>query len=726
MKFPFYHQLNKKDCGATCLQMIADYYGRKYSLNKLRDLSFISREGSSLMGVSDAAERIGFRSLGLCINLKDLKKDINLPCILHWNQNHYVVCYKIKNGKYYIADPATMKRTYNEKDFKKHWISTKRNNEGRGILLKLEVKPEFYSYEYDNTLGRSHGITKYFDYLKPHKWPIAQNILCIVLFMILGLIVPFLTQSLVDIGVWGGNLDFVLLILLSQLVLAITNMAIGLINSWVTIHTNTRINLSLISDFWNKLLKLPAHFYDTAVTGDIAQRFGDYGRIEDFLLNSSISIIFAIVNFFIYSLILAYYNFKVLCIFLAGYIIYTLWVLCFLKTWKKIDYEKFEVAANNNNKSLQLIQGVIDIKLNNEERQKRWEWEKIQAGMFWISLKSLKIGAIQGNIGTLIINITNIVISYIIAREVIYGNMTLGMMMAITYITGQIAGPINQFVNFIHSIQYTKISLERLNEIHEMDDDDSDIDNKRIDLPEDLNISFDHVNFSYDGSPRTFVLKDVSFIIPSHKVTAIVGHSGCGKTTIMKLLMGLYQPTEGELKIGNIEITQINPHLWRSKIGTVMQEGYLFSDTIARNIATGTLDIDRQKLQNSAKIANINQYIDKQPLGYNTKIGMEGIGVSQGQKQRILIARAVYKDPEILLFDEATNSLDSSNEHAIMDNLNEYFKGKTVVIAAHRLSTIRNADQIIAMENGEIAEIGTHEELMTQEGVYYKLIQNQL
>lgn len=728
MAFPFYQQLDKKDCGATCLRMIADYYGRKYSLRKLRDLSFISREGSSLMGISDAAEHIGFHALGLCTDTKHLKKDVTLPCILHWNQNHYVVCYKIsrknKNSIYYIADPAVMKRKFTEEELEQHWLSTRRNNENRGILLSLEVTPEFYKFD-EETLKKPSGIGKYLDYLKPHKWAFCHNILCIFLFMIIGMVTPYLTQSLVDKGIWGGNLNFVLLILISQIILALTSMGINLINSWVTIHTNTRINLSIVSDFWSKLLKLPAHFFDTKVTGDIVQRFTDYGRIEDFLLNSSISIVFAIVNFLVYSFILFFYNLKVLFIFFVGYTIYVLWILCFLKLWKKLDYDNFEISSKNN-KSLQLLQGIIDIKLNNEEKQKRWEWEKIQARMFRLSLKSLKIGQIQGNIGTLIITITNIVISYLVAKEVIIGQMTLGMMMAITYVTGQIAGQIHQFIDFIHSIQNMRISLERLEEINDMEDDETNIDNKRNELPTDLTMRFEHVSFSYDGSPRRYILKDLCFYIPQHKITAIVGNSGCGKTTIMKLLLGLYNPTNGNVKVGNISISQINPYLWRSKIGSVMQDGYLFSDTIARNIATGSLDIDNKRLYSSAQIANISDFINNQPLGYSTKIGMEGVGVSQGQKQRILIARAVYKNPDILLFDEATNALDSSNERIIMDNLNEYFKGKTVVISAHRLSTIKQADQIIAMKDGIIMEIGNHDELMTKKGEYYRLIENQL
>lgn len=728
--FPHRQQLNVKDCGATCLQLIAEFYGKKYSLQTLREYSCISREGSSLMGLSDAAERIGFHTLGLCLGYDKLFKDVKLPCILFWNNNHYVICYKIKqrrNGhEFYISDPASMKYICNESDFKKHWINTIRNNEERGIVLSLVPGATFYECEDEGTLGRSHDITRYMRYLTPHKSGVIQNIICLIIYMILGLATPFLTQSVVDVGIKGSNLDFVVLILIAQLILALTSMGIGLVNSWVSIHMTTRINISLIADFWSKLLKLPAKFYDIKVTGDIMQRFGDYSRIQDFLLHSTIKIAFSAVNFVIYTVILAYYNYRILTIFFAGQFLYVLWTLCFLKQWKKLDYQNFEISAKNKNKTLQMLQGVLDIKLSNEERQKRWEWEKIQAKLFRVYFKSMKLRQLQNIIGSLITNITYILLSYIVAKNVIDGEMTLGMMMAITYITGQIGGPVNDFVGFIQSLQYTKISLERLNEINDSVDDDTNIQTKRTDMPDNQSLHFNHVSFSYDGSPRRYVLKDVSFDIPEKKVTAIVGSSGCGKTTIMKLLQGLYAPTEGVVSVDSTPIVQMNPHLWRKHIGAVMQDGYIFSETIARNIATGDLEIDKERLRYAAKIANIIDFIDKNPLGYNMKIGMEGTGISQGQRQRVLIARATYKNPDIFLFDEATNALDSKNEKEIMKNLSECFEGKTVVIAAHRLSTIRNADQIIVMRDGTIAEVGNHESLMKNKGAYYELVESQL
>lgn len=454
--FPHYQQPNAKDCGATCLIIISEYYGKKYSFKRLREYSCISREGASLMGLSDAAERIGFETLGLCPSIEVLKKDVKLPCVLFWNQGHYVVCYKIKRGfrdtRYYISDPASMKLSYSESEFKKHWYSTRRNNEDRGIVLTLDPNNRFYNLDDDSKSVGKWGISHYFSYLYPHKSSMSQMVICMILFMLTGLIIPFLTQSLVDVGIKGGNVNYVLLILLAQFVITITNMAIGLINSWVSIHTNTRVDLSLVSDFWEKILKLPVNFFDKKVTGDILERIGDYGRIKSFLLSHSINLAFAVVNFLIYTTILAIYNIKILVIFLLGSLLYVVWTSLFLNSWKKLDYENFKISAKNNNKVLQMLQGVVDIKLNNEEKMKRWEWEKIQAKMFRLSLKSLKLGQIQDTVSVLISNVTNIVISVIVATEVIEGNMTLGMMMAISYLTGQIGGPIN-FFRFIRHFE---------------------------------------------------------------------------------------------------------------------------------------------------------------------------------------------------------------------------------------------------------------------------------
>jgi len=699
-------------------------------LDRLREYSHISREGASLMGVSDAAERIGFRTLGMCPSVEILKRGIALPCILFWDRNHYVVCYRIRerNGGavFYISDPASARMKYSEAEFRRHWISTRRNNEDRGILLALTPTEEFYSRNDEIGEDRRLGISRYFRYLSPYKWALAQIMAGMALLMALGLVSPFLTQSLVDLGIRERNMRFVLLFLVSQFILSLTRNVVSLVNNWVSIHMNARVNMGVASDFWTKVLRLPAGFFDKRKTGDIMQRLNDCGRIRDFLTNQSPGICLAAVNIVIYTCVFAFYDPGVLCVFLAGQALYILWTSLFLGSWKRLDHEDFEMSCRNNNKVLQMIQGVVDIKLNNDETGKRWEWEKVQAGMFRISLKRMKLRQLENNVSDIITGVANILITAFISKSVIDGGMTLGMMMAITYIMGQVSGPVSQLVNFARNFQDVRTSLRRLGEIHGQSDDDTSIESKSSSWPEEGDFRLDHVDFSYDGSMRSLVLKDVTIVIPRNKVTALVGDSGCGKTTVIRLLQGLYEPVRGNVSVGDVPLSSINPHLLRSKVGSVMQDGYIFSDSIAKNIAPGMAGTDKERLRKASRIANIDGFIERNPLGYGMMIGMEGTGLSQGQRQRVLIARAVYKEPDVLLFDEATNSLDSVNERSIMENLRHYYQGKTVVIAAHRLSTVRDADQIVVMKDGKVVESGTHEELISCCGHYYELIKNQL
>ncbi|WP_294552571.1 peptidase domain-containing ABC transporter [uncultured Bacteroides sp.] len=727
--FPHFFQLDVMDCGPTCLRMIAKYYGRTYSLQTLRDHSFITREGVSMLGISDAAESIGFRTSGVRISFKQLVEDVPLPCVLHWNQNHFVVCYDIrkKKGGYHIsiADPASQLVIYQESEFKKCWLSTKMEGEEKGAVLVLDPTPDFYDAEDEKRVGE-RSLTFFLKYLTPYKKQLLQLILGMLVISVLQLIAPFLTQSLVDVGIHGGNLSFITLILVAQLVVSVSQLSVGFIRSWIMLHMNARINIALISDFLIKLMKLPLHYFDTKMIGDIMQRIGDHGRIESFLTGSSISTLFSFVNFFVFSFVLAYYNLGILAIFLVGNALYVCWILLFMKYRRELDIRRFAQAAGEQSSLIQLITAMQEIKLNNCEKQKRWQWERIQVKLFKISVKGLALGQVQQVGSVFFSQTTNIVISFIAAKSVVEGEMTLGMMMSLTYIIGQLSGPISSFIGFVQQFQDAKISLERLNEVHGRKDEEQDIDSKLIVLPERREIRIEDLCFSYDGADRDYVLKNMDLTIPEKKVTAIVGASGSGKTTLLKLLLGFYQPNKGKITIGETPLHNINPHLWRFRTGAVMQDGVIFSDTIAQNITVGEEQIDIERLRHAVTVANIRDFIDSLPLGYNTKIGMEGNGISQGQRQRILIARAVYKNPEYLFFDEATNALDANNEKEIMEYLSEFYKGKTVIVVAHRLSTVRHADKIVVLDKGRIAEEGSHQELAQKQGLYFNLVKNQL
>lgn len=727
--FPHYLQHDAMDCGPTCLRMIAKYYGKTYSLQTLREHSFITREGVSMLGISDAAEFIGFRTSGVRISFQQLVEDMPLPCILHWNQNHFVVCYGIKKKKdgyrFSIADPARQLVTYHEEEFKKCWLATKVEGEEKGTALALEPGPEFYEREDEQDSGR-RNLRFFLKYLSPYKKQVVQLVFGMVAASLLQLIFPFLTQSLVDVGIRDGNLSFITLILIAQLVIAVSQLSVEFIRSWILLHMNTRINISLISDFLAKLMKLPLHYFDTKMIGDIMQRIGDHNRIESFLTGSSITTLFSFINFFIFSFVLAYYDLGILAIFLVGNALYVGWILAFMKYRRELDIRRFAQAAGEQSSLIQLVTAMQEIKLNNCEKQKRWQWERIQVKLFKISVKGLAVGQAQ-QVGSIFFNqTTNIIISFIAAKSVVEGNMTLGMMMSLTYIIGQLSGPVSSFIGFAQQLQDAKISLERLNEIHGQADEEQDIRSKLTVFPERHTVKVENLSFSYDGADRDYVLNNVNLIIPEHKVTAIVGASGSGKTTLIKLMLGFYVPNKGDIKIGETPLGIINPHLWRARTGSVMQDGFIFSDTIANNIAVGEDRIDLERLQHAVTVANIRDFIDSLPLGYNTKIGMEGNGISQGQRQRLLIARAVYKNPEFLFFDEATNALDANNEKEIMEHLDTFYQGKTVVVVAHRLSTVKNADKIVVLDKGAIAEEGTHRELTERRGLYYQLVKNQL
>lgn len=726
-KFPHYTQIESKDCGPTCLKIVAKHYGRSLNIQALRELSETTREGSNLLTLSDAAESIGFRTLGVKLSVNDLL-EAPLPCVLHWNSNHYVVLYKIKKKRCYISDPAYGLIAYNETEFIKFWIGNNADETTKeGIALLLEPTPNFYE-DQDNEGKKDRkafGFGMLSKYVLRYKSFIVQLVIGLFTGSLLQLIFPFLTQSVVDIGIQNQNIHFVYLVLIAQLFLFFGKTALEVIRSWIILHLSTRINISLISDFFIKLMNLPISYFDVRMTGDIMQRINDHHRIERILTTSSLSVLFSIINMIIMGAVLAYYNVSVFIVFFVGSFFYLLWVMLFLKRREKLDYKRFSEISQEQSKVIELINGMQEIKLHNAEKQKRWGWEYIQARLFKVSMKSLVLEQTQG-IGSNFINeLKNIIIIFLSAKLVIDGQITLGMMMAITSIVGNLNGPIVQLIGFIRELQDAKISLARLSEIHEKIDENQDDFQKTREIPKNADLIIKDLSFRYIGSDIN-VLEDLDLIIPANKITAIVGTSGSGKTTLMKLLLKFYEPIKGEISLNKIALNGIAQKAWRSHIGSVMQEGFIFNDTIANNIAIGEDIIDKDRLQYAADVANIKEFIENYPLRYNTKIGSEGIGMSTGQKQRLLIARAVYKNPEMLFFDEATSALDANNEKEIMEKLDLFFKNKTVVVIAHRLSTVMNADQIVLLEKGKIIEIGTHEELVALKGSYFKLVKNQL
>ena len=697
-------------------------------MDSLSKLCFATTEGVSMLGINEGANILGLHTISTKTTISMLG-EASLPCILHWNQNHFVVLYKVKKGKkFYVADPGKGLVTYGLEEFKQHWISTKSNDEDKGIAMFLETTPAFYTYkmEGEENIKEKRSFRFLFGYVRKYRKYFGQIILGLVVGSLLQLVLPFLTQSIVDVGIKNQDIGFVWLILLGQLMLTISRTAIDFIRRWLLLHISLRINISLVSDFFIKLLKLPMSFFDTKLMGDLMQRMNDHSRVNNFLTQQTLNITFAMLTFVVFSVVLFFYNKFVFAIFLLGSILYGAWMTLFLKRRKVLDYELFEQQAINNNKTYEFITSMQEIKLQDCEQRRRWEWEDTQADLFGVQMKSLKLQQTQ-EAGSIFINeVKNIIITVVAATAVIHGQMTLGMMLAVQYIIGQLNSPVEQLMNFFYSLQDVKISLERINEIHQMDDENGK--ESLLTSIEDKNEGIDikNIMFKYDPHALRKTIDDVSIHVPQGKVTAIVGASGSGKTTLIRLMLGYYPVLEGKINIGNTDINKLNKKWWRRQCGVVMQDGVIFSESIARNIAVDDGDIDKERLLKAAEIACIKDYVMALPLKFNTKIGRDGVGLSQGQKQRILIARAVYKNPDYIFLDEATNSLDANNERSIVENLGKFYKGKTVVIVAHRLSTVKNADQIVVIDHGNVVEVGNHESLTAKRGAYYNLVKNQL
>ena len=710
-------------CGLACMAMICYHWGQEYSVKFLNKFCTASKDGVSFKGLSDLSDTLGLHCISGKVSIQELR-ECPLPAILHWNQNHFIVLYKIKNNKFYIADPSKGKLVLNETEFSQHFISLTSDNKEKGLAMFFEPTEKFGIIK-DDTINNERNFKFLSKYIFKHKLYFIQIIVGMIFACCMQLLFPFLTQSIVDTGIHTKNIGLIWLILIGELTIVIGRTITDVIRNWLLLHISMRINISIVSDFFIKLLKLPMSFFDTKLMGDIFQRISDHDRIQKFLTSQILKISFAVLSFFIFGIVLCYYNITVFLIFLIGSFLYATWITLFLRKRRKIDYNLFEQQAANQNRTYQFITGIQEIKLQNCEIRRRLEWEDTQADLFKVQMDSLKLQLQQESGGIFINEIKNIVITVITATCVISGDMSLGMMLAVQYIIVQLNSPIEQVVAFIYSLQDVKISLERINEIHNAENEDNHIKNNITNLS-DKTITIKNLSFSYDSHALTKTLDNITLNIPSGKITAIVGSSGSGKTTLIKLILGYYSNISGSILIQNQDIRNINLKDWRSHCGVVMQDGVIFSESIARNIAVEDGDIDYTRLEYAAQIANIHDYIMSLPLKYNTQIGRDGMGLSQGQKQRILIARAVYKNPDFIFLDEATNALDAKNEKIIVENLNKFYSGKTVVVVAHRLSTVKNADQIIVIDEGKVVESGEHYSLIAQKGKYYNLIHNQL
>lgn len=720
----FIFQRDSMQCGIACLAMICNLLGKSTTVDTLKNKCFATTEGVSMKGICDAAHELGLETTPGKVDIDFLTQE-NLPCILHWNQNHFVVLYKVKNGKYFfIADPGKGICKYSISELQEHWISSNYNGTSKGIALFFKTTEQFQSIKL-NSRANSSSIKFLSKYIAQYKKHFIQITLGLVLGAILQLTLPFLTQSIVDIGIKNNDIGFIWLVLLGELMIVTGKTATDFIRRWLLLHISMRINISLVSDFFIKLLKLPMSFFDTKLMGDLLQRISDHSRVQSFLTNQALGVLFLSFSFIILGIVLFTYNKLIFCVLILGSIIYGIWISIFLGKRKILDYELFEQQAKNQNRTYQFITSMQEIKLQDCELRRRWEWEDTQADLFVIQMKALKLQQTQ-EAGSIFINeVKNIIITVLAATAVINGHMTLGAMLAVQYIIGQLNSPIDQFMSLIYSFQDVKISLERINEIHDGKNEESN-ENQVHNFKGEKTLSIDNVNFKYNPHALSNTLEGISFNIPRGKVTAIVGASGSGKTTLIKLMLGYYPVISGKITIAGRNINKYNLKWWRRHCGVVMQDGVIFSESIARNIAVADGDIDTERLEQAARIANIHDYVMSLPLKYDTLIGQDGVGLSQGQKQRILIARAVYKNPDFIFLDEATNALDAKNERAIVENLDEFYKGRTVVVVAHRLSTVKNADQIIVLDGGRVVEIGNHDSLIKKKGAYYNLVKNQL
>jgi len=713
--------MDSKDCGPTCLKIISKHYGRYYRLSYLREVCAISREGVSFYDLGLAAEKLGFRSRSYAVSVAQFFEKVPLPCILHWNSNHFVVAYKVKKQKIYISDPNLGLISYTSEEFKNQWMSA---SENKGKIIVLEPSAEFYDRGHKKN-PENRNIFAILKYFRPYHKSVFNLLLVMFIVTLLQGLLPFISRAVIDTGIQTNDIDFINIVLIANITIIVAMMLGNSVRDWILLHITSRVNIALVSDYLVKLMRLPITFFESKLVGDILQRSNDHERIRNFITGNALNLVFATITFFVFTIVLLIFNPIIFLIFLLGNAIYITWVLSSLRWRKKLDWESFDITSKNQSYWVETIGCIQDIKTNNYEMHRRWGWEEIQSELYRVNQRVLKLNNIQSIGAQFIANVTNLVITFYCAKAVIQGEITFGVMISTQFIIGMLNGPILQFIQYVHSYQYAKISYQRLNEVHELkNEQDEDLVNN-IELPKYKSLIVKNVSFRYSAN-SSIILNNVSFIVPEKCITAIVGESGSGKSTLLKLLLRLYKPSVGEIQIGNMNLNSVNLKNWRDKCACVLQDGKIFNDTIMNNIILGDQHLDYEKLKRCVEAANISTEIEELPNGYKTLLGETGQGISGGQKQRILIARALYKEPEYLMLDEATNALDSVNELKIVTALDTIFKDKTVVIVAHRLSTIQRAHQIIVLRKGQIAEAGNHESLMKINGHYRKLIESQL
>ena len=723
-RFPYFQQFDANDCGPASLKMIAAFYGKHVELSTLRDKCFVNHDGVSLLGISQAAESIYFRTEGVLLAVSQLSEEANLPCILHWDQNHIVVLYKIKNGKFYVADPAIGKVQYTEKEFIRHWGQAQLEDEPAGVALLLELTPDFNAMEGEPVTKNS--VRFLLHYLSFYRRLIVQLFAGIFVLIGIQLVFPFLFQTMIDNGVVFADKTIVGIVFFAQIILIISRFLIGFARNWMVLHLASRINIAVLSDYITKLIKLPLSFFESKTIGDFIQRINDHRRIEHFLTTSGLQMIISFITLIVLGVVLAIFSIKLLLVYLLGTALYLFWIYLYMPKRRVLDQRKFLKQSENQSVLINIIDSIADIKLNNNERMKRWEWESLQASIFKLNIRSLMLQQKQEAGALFFMELKDVLIVFLGALLVMKGGLTIGALLAVAYIIGQMSSPLDKILQYIYSVQDANLSLARLAEVHEQVDEETNEQYFYHHVPEKEDICFHHVSYQYEGPASSFALKDVQLSIPRNKITAIVGTSGSGKTTLLKILLGLYEPTQGEVLIGKTNLKAIVPKVWRDHCGAVLQDGALFSGTIADNILMGVDSHNQERLKQAILLSNVDKVVNNMPLGYNTRIGPQGSGLSQGQKQRILIARALYKRPSLLVFDEATNALDAQNENEILTKLQQFYTGRTVVVAAHRLSTVRNADKIIVINDGQVVEQGRHHELIDQKGLYFNLVKNQL